>query len=99
LEHSRDIAEATRAPIYIVHLSSERALRVAEEAEARGLPVYVETRPMYLHLTQERFLQPDAGSQRILEYDEQIQNIGKSRYPEIELLKQITLLSMVNAQS
>jgi hypothetical protein len=54
---------------------------------------------MYLHLTQERFLQPDAGSQRILEYDEQIQNIGKSRYPEIELLKQITLLSMVNAQS
>jgi dihydropyrimidinase len=55
------IAEATRAPIYIVHLSAERALRVAEEAEARGLPVYVETRPMYLHLTQERFLQRDAG--------------------------------------
>ena len=55
------IAEATRAPVYIVHLSSERALRVAEDAQARGLPIYVETRPMYLHLTQERFLQPDAG--------------------------------------
>ena len=49
------MAEATGAPIYIVHLSSERALRVAEDAQARGLPVYVETRPIYLHLTRERF--------------------------------------------
>jgi dihydropyrimidinase len=55
------IAEVTSAPIYIVHLSSERALRVAEEAQARGLPIYVETRPMLIHLTEERFLQPDAG--------------------------------------
>jgi dihydropyrimidinase len=55
------IAEATGAPIYVVHLSTERALRVLEEAQARGLPVYVETRPMLLHLTEERFLQPDAG--------------------------------------
>ena len=61
VERAVAIAEATAAPIYIVHLSSERALRVAEEGQARGLPVYVETRPMYLHLTQERFLQPDAG--------------------------------------
>ena len=49
------MAEATGAPIYIVHLSSERALRVTEEAQARGVPVYVETRPIYLHLTRERF--------------------------------------------
>src|SRR6266705_6262713 len=28
-------------------------------------------------------------SQRIRDYDEQIENIGKSRYPEIELLKQV----------
>ncbi len=55
------MAEATGAPIYIVHLSSEGALRVAEEAQQRGLPVYVETRPIYLHLTQERFEQPDRG--------------------------------------
>jgi dihydropyrimidinase len=55
------ISEATGAPIYIVHLSTARALRVAEEAASRGLPVYVETRPMYLHLTEERLLQPDAG--------------------------------------
>ena len=55
------MAEATGAPIYIVHLSSERALRVAEDAQARGLPVYVETRPIYLHLTRERFEGPTPG--------------------------------------
>ena len=49
------MAEATGAPIYIVHRSAERALRVTEEAQARGVPVYVETRPIYLHLTRERF--------------------------------------------
>ncbi len=55
------ISEATGAPIYVVHLSSERALRVLEEAQGRGLPIYVETRPMLIHLSDERFLQPDAG--------------------------------------
>jgi len=53
------IAEATGAPIYIVHLSSARALAVCVEAQARGLPVYVETRPLYLHLTEERLAEPD----------------------------------------
>lgn len=55
------LAETTGAPVYIVHLSSERALRVAEEAQGRGLPVYVETRPIYLHLTRERFDGPEPG--------------------------------------
>ena len=55
------IAEATGSPIYILHMSSGRAQSVAEEAMARGLPVYVETRPMYLHLTQEVYQRPDAG--------------------------------------
>jgi dihydropyrimidinase len=55
------MCEATGAPIYVVHLSSERALRVCEEAQARALPVYVETRPIYLHLTQERYLDPDGA--------------------------------------
>ena len=49
------IAEATGAPVYIVHLSSARALAVCAEAQARNVPVYVETRPLYLHLTSERF--------------------------------------------
>ncbi len=55
------IAEATGSPIYILHMSSGRALKVAEDAMARGLPVFVETRPMYLHLTQEVYRRPDAG--------------------------------------
>ena len=54
-------SEATGSPVYLVHLSSERALRVAEAAQTRGLPVYVETRPIYLHLTRERFEGTDAG--------------------------------------
>jgi len=54
-------AEATDAPVYIAHLSSERALGVCAEAQSRGLPVYVETRPLYLHLTRERFEDDDGG--------------------------------------
>ena len=49
------MVEATGVPLYIVHLSSEQALQVAQHARRRGLPVYVETRPIYLHLTRERF--------------------------------------------
>ena len=49
------------SPIYILHMSSGRALQVAEDAMRRGLPVFVETRPMYLHLTAEVYQRPDAG--------------------------------------
>ena len=55
------IAEATGSPIYILHMSSGRAQQVAEDAMRRGLPVFVETRPMYLHLTQDVYQRPDAG--------------------------------------
>src|SRR5690606_36563021 len=55
------LCEQTGAPVYIVHLSCERALQVCAEAQSRGLPVYVETRPLYLHLTSERFLEPDGA--------------------------------------
>lgn len=55
------LCEITGAPVYIVHLSSEGALDVCRAAQARGLPVYVETRPLYLHLTSERFLEPDGA--------------------------------------
>lgn len=55
------IAEATGAPIYIVHLSSARALEACVEAQSRGLSVYVETRPLYLHLTVERFAEAEGG--------------------------------------
>ncbi len=55
------ISEATGAPVYIVHLAAGRALRVAEEAQRRGLPVYVETRPVYLHYTADVYQQADAA--------------------------------------
>lgn len=54
-------AAATGAPVYIVHLSSAAALDVCRDARASGLPVYVETRPLYLHLTRERFEEPEGA--------------------------------------
>ena len=44
-----------------MHLSSAAALDRCRRARAAGLPVYVETRPLYLHLTRERFAEPDAA--------------------------------------
>jgi len=55
------LATATGAPVYIVHLSSAAALDRARTARSGGTGVHVETRPLYLHLTRERFTQPDAG--------------------------------------
>lgn len=52
-------AEVTEAPIYLVHLSSVGALDGLREARRRGLPVYGETRPIYLYLTREVFDLPD----------------------------------------
>jgi dihydropyrimidinase len=60
-ERAVSIAEATGAPIYIVHLSAERALKAAVNGMARGLPIYVETRPLYLHFTEDVYLKPDVG--------------------------------------
>jgi dihydropyrimidinase len=53
------MCRATRAPTYIVHLSSERALRACAAARAEGLPLYVETRPLYLYLSAERYRDSD----------------------------------------
>ena len=49
------------APTYIVHLSSARALAACAAARAEGLPLYVETRPLYLHLTAERYRGPEGA--------------------------------------
>jgi dihydropyrimidinase len=56
-----DLARDTGAPVYVVHLSSAAALDRCRRARAAGLPVYVETRPLYLHLTRERFSEPDGA--------------------------------------
>jgi dihydropyrimidinase len=61
VDQAIDLSRLTGAPIYIVHLSSAAALDRCRQARAAGLPVYVETRPLYLHLTRERFAEPDAA--------------------------------------
>ena len=61
VERAVAICEATGAPIYIVHLSSGSALRAARRGRARGLPVFVETRPLYLHLTSAALQERDGG--------------------------------------
>ncbi len=53
------LSEQTGAPVYIVHLSSEAALRECVKARRRGVPVYVETRPMYLYHTRARYERAD----------------------------------------
>jgi dihydropyrimidinase len=61
VERAVAICEATESPVYIVHMSSEPALRAARRARARGLPVFVEARPLYLHLTSEALAEPDGA--------------------------------------
>jgi len=51
----------TGATTYVVHLSSAAALQACRTARARGLPVHVETRPIYLHLNRDRFLEPEGA--------------------------------------
>jgi dihydropyrimidinase len=61
VERAVAICEATGAPIYIVHLSSGAALEAARRGRARGLPVFIETRPLYLYLTSELLSGPEGG--------------------------------------
>ena len=61
IDQAVELARGTGAPVYVVHLSSAAALGRCQQARAAGLPVYVETRPLYLHLTRERFDEPDAA--------------------------------------
>jgi dihydropyrimidinase len=60
-ERAIAMCRATRAPTYIVHLSSARALAACSAARAEGLPLFVETRPIYLYLTAERYRDPDGA--------------------------------------
>ncbi|MGZ6256379.1 MAG: amidohydrolase family protein, partial [Candidatus Limnocylindria bacterium] len=49
------LARAADASVYIVHLSCADALAEVAAAKARGWPVYAETCPHYLTLTEERY--------------------------------------------
>jgi dihydropyrimidinase len=60
-ERAIAMCRATGAPTYVVHLSSARALEVCAAARAEGLPLYVETRPLYLHHSAERYHDHDGA--------------------------------------
>jgi dihydropyrimidinase len=53
------LARAADASVYIVHLSCADALAEVATAKARGWPVYAETCPHYLTLTDDRYAAPD----------------------------------------
>jgi dihydropyrimidinase len=55
-----DLASATKAAVYLVHLSSRAALNAVREGKARA-HVFGETRPLYLYLTRAQFDRPDAA--------------------------------------
>jgi dihydropyrimidinase len=59
-EQAAALCESTGAPMHVVHLSCARALDATRAARASGAPFSVETRPLYLHLTDERLAGPDA---------------------------------------
>jgi dihydropyrimidinase len=54
-------AEIAEAPIYLVHLSSRRAVEALRGGRERGVRAYGETRPLYLYLTREVFERPDGA--------------------------------------
>ncbi|HEY6608359.1 MAG TPA: amidohydrolase family protein [Candidatus Limnocylindria bacterium] len=56
-----EMARRAEAPLYIVHLSCEEALDHVAEAKSRGEPVYAETCPHYLTLTDALYADPDEG--------------------------------------
>jgi dihydropyrimidinase len=59
VERAIAICDQTKAPVYLVHISSREALILCRKAKKRGLPVYVETRPLYLYFTKERYHESD----------------------------------------
>lgn len=48
------LCESTEAPIYLVHMSSARALEACQPVRRAGRPLYTETRPLFIHLTEEK---------------------------------------------
>lgn len=57
--YAASLCESTGAPVHVVHLSSARALEACRAARASGAPLSVETRPLYIHLNDERMRGPD----------------------------------------
>lgn len=53
-----DMAQLTGAHVYIVHVSTKKALEEIEKAKKEGVPVYCETCPQYLFLTEDKYRLP-----------------------------------------
>jgi dihydropyrimidinase len=53
------LAGAARAPVYIVHIAASQALAAVRQARADGQPVYGETCPHYMVLTEDMYQRPD----------------------------------------
>jgi dihydropyrimidinase len=53
------MTQVANAPAYFVHLSSRDAIAAIRKARDAGRMVLAETRPIYLYLTEERFLEPN----------------------------------------
>lgn len=61
------LSRAARAPLHVVHLSSAEALDAVRDARADGLPVFAETCPHYLALTDERYAgDPEAAARFVI---------------------------------
>jgi dihydropyrimidinase len=54
-------AELTGAPTYIVHVSCAAAMDEVRQGRARGARLGAETRPLYLLLTEERYVEADGA--------------------------------------
>lgn len=50
-----DMARLLDAPVYVVHTSTHEALGEIERAKKEGVPVFCETCPQYLFLTEDRY--------------------------------------------
>lgn len=60
VERAVRLAEMTGCHMYPVHLSTKLGLDAIMQAQQRGLPIYAETCPHYLTLTEEQYNKPDA---------------------------------------
>jgi dihydropyrimidinase len=52
-ERAIALAEMAKVPVYMVHLSAQRALERVMEARDRNLPAYAETCPQYLFMSED----------------------------------------------
>ncbi|MCJ7624280.1 MAG: dihydropyrimidinase [Anaerolineaceae bacterium] len=58
IERIVSLAETINAPVYIVHISTERGARALARAKKRGQIVFGETCPQYLILRDDKYIQP-----------------------------------------